>query len=129
MLSELTRTEITGDWRMLDEEWLPPIPAYVVKGEHWNGWSVPYVDSVGMATVLSEQRTLFNDGESNRLEAQPNGDIVVTYPDDGSQWTMRPVFRYLNGRTIKLWPIGDLAWCWFEFDADELRTVSGGVKR
>lgn len=97
-----------------------PVEAYVIAGEHWNGWEMPHFTKPNADLVMG----MWNAGGSvppqgagtqSVMSFDPGTDTyTVTFPDMGEDCT--DVFAgediVIDGQTLHLYGVGAGAWTW-----------------
>jgi hypothetical protein len=96
---------------------IPPIPAYIIDNEYWNGWAMPYFTREQAEVYAAAQRAFSG-------ETTPEGNPTVTYQEYNDQyvtmlegegiesWGNEDIV--IDGETIHTYPIGAGCWIWEE---------------
>jgi hypothetical protein len=105
----------------------PLIPAYVIEGQTWNGWAIPYFTRENADIWLKHQVEFIeaNRGDAAKMMAYYNAEkdlyfASVDLDGDGEccneDVTKGEDFTDEAGNILHLYPIGVYNWCWIEQD-------------
>jgi hypothetical protein len=88
-----------------------PIPAYVVEGEDWNGWAIPFLPKESADALIplmaAIDGTMSYDAEDDVYTVR-----LTDNPDDGDNDVSQGVDIVVDGQTVHAYPIGAMSWCW-----------------
>lgn len=92
-----------------------PWDAYVIPGQEWNGWAVPYFTKE-QADRLIATIDLIDPGAEMRYDAERDAYIFTGDPE-----VMDPepeVFEGFEVQGHKVYSIGGMSWCWWNVTED-----------
>jgi hypothetical protein len=89
------------------------LPAYIVVGEDWNGWVMPYFTREQLPAYVAWQKA---QAEGYRVNVDEAADIVTTQYDDQDpeDWPGEDIV--VEGEKVHAYPIGTGCWIWDEVE-------------
>jgi hypothetical protein len=92
--------------------------AYVIDGENWNGWAVPYFPEDEADRVMAWVNSgVFNDSPEEAMRIARKGDAyeITETADPEGPYDIPPVTLTLDdGTQVTTWSIGGQSWTWEE---------------
>jgi hypothetical protein len=94
------------------EDWLGPFEGWT-SGQRWNGWECPYFEFDTVLRMVDVwNNTSFGEEE---YQARYDEELDEFYFRDGGleEWNcFRAQLIEVEGKEIKVYPIGAYGWCW-----------------
>lgn len=103
------RASFSGDWNET------PVRGFS-DGNRWNGWAMPYFEFDTAQAIAAEF-----EGEDSTLRYQKDIDAFIytsaNCPDAPEAYA--GTWIDIEGKPMKVYPIGAGSWCWYEESNDE----------